>query len=154
MIKDTTQFQYCQKAVIFSEDGTKVLLAKRKGEADFDGTYSFVCGKMETTDDSIVSGIRREIHEELGTNVQITVYPTYTVNVYYTKKDGNGMILPHIFATYHGGDIILSDEYSEYRWVPVADLEGFEPKIHTIPDIVQKLLAAKESILGSDGIVI
>jgi hypothetical protein len=47
---DTTLFQYCQKLIILSADKTKVLLAKRKGEADYDGIYSFIGGKMETTD--------------------------------------------------------------------------------------------------------
>jgi 8-oxo-dGTP pyrophosphatase MutT (NUDIX family) len=154
MIKDTTHFQYCQKTVIFSEDFSSILLAKRKGEADFDGDYSFVCGKMETTDESIVAGIRREVREELGSDVHITIYPTYTVNVHYTKKDGNSMILPHIFSVYHGGMIQLSDEYSEYMWVPIGDIDTLEPKVHTIPDMVKKLFAAKDVILASEGVEI
>ena len=46
-------FQYCQKLIVLSEDKTQVLLAKRKGEADYDGVYSFIGGKMETTDESM-----------------------------------------------------------------------------------------------------
>lgn len=153
-MRDTTHFQYCQKTVIFSEDFSRILLAKRIGEADFEGKYSFVCGKMETTDASIVDGIRRELHEELGKNIQVTVYPTYTVNVYYTKKDGNGMILPHILAVFHGGKIQLNEEYSEYSWVPLVELEDFGPKVNTISDMVQTLLAAKDVILNTEGIKI
>lgn len=42
-------FQNCQKVVVFKDNNTKVLLAKRKGENDYDGIYSFVDGKMETS---------------------------------------------------------------------------------------------------------
>ena len=37
-------FQYCQKIVVLSKDKNKVLLCKRKGEADYDGTFSFIGG--------------------------------------------------------------------------------------------------------------
>ena len=57
---DRYLFQNCQKIVVFKDNNTKVLLAKRKGENDFEGVYSFIGGKMETTDDSIIKGIQRE----------------------------------------------------------------------------------------------
>jgi len=41
-----------------------VLLAKRAGEADYDGTWSFIGGKMETTDATLVAGMQREKNEE------------------------------------------------------------------------------------------
>jgi hypothetical protein len=43
-------FQYCQKIVVYSQDGQSVLLCKRKGEADFDSVFSFIGGKMERSD--------------------------------------------------------------------------------------------------------
>ncbi len=58
-------FQYCQKIVVFRNNNTEVLLAKRKGENDYDGTFSFIGGKMETTDNNPVEGMRREKNEEV-----------------------------------------------------------------------------------------
>ena len=46
------------------------------------------------------------------------------------------MVLPHTAGIYLSGDIHLSDEYSEYQWVPIAELENFEPKIENIPQLV------------------
>ncbi|HET7638483.1 MAG TPA: NUDIX hydrolase, partial [Ktedonobacteraceae bacterium] len=123
----TTLFQYCQKLIVLSEDKTKVLLAKRKGEADYDGVYSFIGGKMETTDDSILAGMKREKDEEIGQNARVAVLPDETYNLLFRKKDGNTMILPHIAGIFVGGDIELNEEYSEYKWVVIDDLEGFEP---------------------------
>lgn len=41
-------------------------MAKRKGKNDYDGTYSFVGGKMETSDNGILEGLKREKNEEIG----------------------------------------------------------------------------------------
>ena len=68
---DTTLFQYCQKIVIFSKDGTSVLLAKRRGEADYDGVFSFIGGKLESTDGGLVQGLQREKDEEIGPMIEI-----------------------------------------------------------------------------------
>ena len=93
-------FQYCQKIVVLSHDQKSVLLAKRNGEADYDGVFSFIGGKKETTDRSIIDGIKREKDEEIGTGTRIKIAPNETYNLLFRKKDGNSMILPHIAAIY------------------------------------------------------
>lgn len=136
-MNSNTFFQYCQKLIVLSEDKTKVLLAKRKGEADYDGTFSFIGGKMETTDESIVAGMKREKDEEIGTDVKVRLFPDETHNLLFRKKDGSSMILPHIPGVYISGEINLNEEYSEYRWVPIAELDTFEPMIEGIPELTQ-----------------
>ncbi|HSX06606.1 MAG TPA: NUDIX hydrolase [Candidatus Saccharimonadia bacterium] len=136
-----TLFQYCQKLIILSEDKTKVLLAKRKGEADYDGVYSFIGGKMETTDKSILAGMKREKDEEIGSGTVIAVLPSETYNVLFRKKDGNSMILAHIAGVFVSGTIVLSEEYSDYQWVPIDELASFEPKIENIPELTEWALA-------------
>ena len=136
---DQYSFQYCQKLVVFSEDRSSVLLCKRKGEADYDGTYSFIGGKMEISDGSIIEGLKREKDEEIGERCRVDLYSTFSINLFYTKADGNKMILPHYYAVFLGGEIVLSDEYSEYKWVPVNKLDDFEPKVPNIPDVVEQL---------------
>lgn len=137
---NTTLFQYCQKIVVLSKDKTKVLLCKRKGEADYDGVFSFIGGKMETTDTSIIEGIRREKNEEVGIDFKIQLLSTYSMNMLFHKSDGNAMILPHYLGIHEEGDIQLNEEYSEYMWVHMDSLEAFEPKIPNIPDVIQGLL--------------
>ena len=65
-MSSTLLFQYCQKLVVLSTDKQSVLLAQRKGEADYDGVFSFIGGKLETTDESLLAGMRREKNEEIG----------------------------------------------------------------------------------------
>jgi 8-oxo-dGTP pyrophosphatase MutT (NUDIX family) len=137
MSTDVTLFQYCQKLVILSADKQSVLLAKRKGEADYDGVYSFIGGKMETTDEGLLAGMKREKDEEIGQAAKINVLPDETYNLFFRKKDGNAMVLPHVASVYVTGEIELNDEYSDYHWVPLAEIDSFEPKIPNIPQLAR-----------------
>ena len=47
------------------------------------------------------------------------------------------MVLPHYYARFIGGEIMLNDEYSEYRWVNLRELDQFEPKIETVAPMVE-----------------
>lgn len=137
-------FQYCQKLIIFSEDWSKVLLAKRQGEANYDGAFSFIGGKMEISDEIIIAGLKREKDEEIGASAKVSVYPLATNNLLFRKADGSAMILPHYLARFTGGDITLNpQEYSEYRWVAIEDLPALEPKIDNIPTMTAWALALK-----------
>lgn len=145
-------FQYCQKLVVFSADMQSVLLARRHSEIDYDGVFSFIGGKLETTDESLLAGMQREKDEEIGTGVKLKVLPNETYNILFRKKDGNTMVLPHIPAVYERGEITLNDEYSEYRWVPLSELEAFQPKIESILPMSQ-WAAEKLAAAGSDKFV-
>ena len=148
-------FQYCQKIIIISQDKTKTLLCKRKGEADYDGIFSFVGGKMETTDESLIDGLRREKIEEIGNDFKIKLLQTFSLNKLYRKKDGNTLILPHYLAIYQIGEVHLNtDEYSEYKWVEIKELEKFEPKVPNIPEVLEELLRLEKIATEEDFILI
>ena len=146
-------FQYCQKLVVLSKNKKTVLLCKRKGEADYDGVFSFIGGKMETTDTSMLEGLEREKNEEVGKEFKANVFTKFSHNLLFAKKDGNSMILPHYLAIYVQGDIVLSNEYSEHQWVPIDTLDQFEPKIPNIPEVVKELLRL-EKISSPDDFVL
>ncbi len=151
---DKYLFQYCQKIVVFDKNNSRVLLAKRVGENDFDRTFSFIGGKIETTDPNPIEGMRREKNEEVGADFKISLYPLFSTANYFIKKDGNCMILPHYYAKYLSGEINLNQEYSEYKWVEVDKLETFEPKIDNIPDYARRLLALMRMMDEKDFVVI
>lgn len=137
---DQYLFQNCQKIVVFSADNSQVLLAKRKGEQDYDGVYTFIGGKMEISDNSLIAGMKREKCEEIGIDAKILIYPIFNHMVLFQKKDGHHMLIPHYYAQYVTGVIHLSDEYADYTWINIDELEAFEPKIKNIPEIVTNLL--------------
>lgn len=151
---DQYLFQYCQKIVVFAADETKVLLCRRRQEVDFEKTFSFIGGKMETKDEGFVDSLQREKNEEVGPDFKIKIYPTFTTNVLFTKKNGQSMILPHYYAIYERGDIKLNSEYSEYRWVPLNTIDSFEPKIYTIPGVLAKFQTLRRIIKETKSVII
>lgn len=135
-MKNDLLFQYCQKVVLFNKNLTAVLLARRKDEQDFEGTFSLIGGKLEKKDGGLIEGLRREKNEEIGRSSKVKICPFISYNIFYQKKDGSGMILPHYLGIYESGPIRLSSEYSEYAWVPIRNISAFEPKINTVPEAV------------------
>lgn len=105
---------------------------------------------METTDKSILAGLQREKNEEVGTSFKIKIYPIYSINHFFIKKDGNRMIVPHYYAIYSSGEVNINEEYSEYKWVPITELKNFEPKIPTIPSVVDNFLKISKSFSDSE----
>jgi len=127
-----THFQYCPKLAVFDRAGASVLLCRRKGEQDYDGVFSLIGGKMEHKDASISAAIRREKDEEVGPGFVVQLLLTLSVDVFFAKVDGNRMILPHYYARHVQGELALSDEYSEFKWVPMDDLPHFSPMIENV----------------------
>jgi len=129
-------FMYCQKIIVFSEDGASILLAKRQGEQDYDGVYTFIGGKMERSDKTLLDALRREKTEEVGAKLKLDICLTVNRTIEFTRKDGHRVILPHYIARSRGGEVVLNEEYSDYAWVPVEKLASFSPLIDNIPDFV------------------
>jgi len=141
-----TLFQYCQKIVVFSQDGSKVLLCRRKGEEDYDGVYSFIGGKMEHKDATILESLKREKDEEVGKDFKVGIYQGFTTQDFFIKKSGHRMVLPHYYAVHISGDIQLNEEYDDYKWVSVNNLDECKNRIPTIDNVVEKLLVLKDKM--------
>lgn len=143
-------FQNVQKLVVFSKDGKSVLMCKRQGEADLDGVFTFIGGKMETTDKTLLNGLKREKDEETGPGFQVRVCPHFSTNRIFITKNKSMQILPHYYAEHLKGEIVLNEEYSEYKWVKLEELASFEPKVETIPGVVEELLRLKKVLKEED----
>lgn len=115
-------------------------MARRANEADHDNTFSLIGGKTETTDGDLVAGLKREKDEEIGPSARVKVcWRMSCYQVWFQRADGRCMVLPHHVAIFAGGDIQLNpEEYTEYRWVPAADLHTFQPLIPNIPEVVRQ----------------
>ncbi len=147
-------FQFCQKIVVFSRDLKSVLLCQRQGEMDYNDIYSFIGGKMETTDASILDGLKREKDEEVGPDFKVNICPKYSANLFYIKKDGSRMILPHYYAVHISGEVLLNEEYSDYKWVRLDEIEAFEPKVKSIPGTINDLLLLAKILDDKDFVAI
>jgi 8-oxo-dGTP pyrophosphatase MutT (NUDIX family) len=150
MQTDPLLFQYCPKQIVFSADKKSVLLARRAGEADYNGVYSFIGGKTETTDGGLLAGLRREKNEEVGEQARLRIcYAMSCYQTWFTKANGASMILPHHIAIYQGGDIVLSNEYSEYKWVPIEEIDHYN-RVPTVPPAVHAALCYLPMLTDKD----
>ncbi len=147
---DKYSFQNCLKIIVFSKDKSKVLLCRRKGEADYDGVFSFIGGKMEVSDKTIAESLKREKNEEVGEEFIIRICPKYCINILFTKNDGSKMVVSNYYSEHVCGEIKLSQEYSEYKWADINNLDSFEPKIPTIPTTIREMLRLSKIIQNQE----
>ena len=97
------------KGIIYDELQKKVLLLKRsKAEAIGVGTWEGAGGKVEEGE-GLEEALRREILEEAGVLVKVgkLAYVSYV----------GAMIILVYYCTIESGNVILSEEHCEARWV-------------------------------------
>ena len=72
----------------------------------------------------------------------------------FDRKDGRRVVLSHYYGRYHSGEIRLSDEYSEARWVDVRVVPFFEPKVESLPRVISELTKLERLIQEGDFVLI
>ena len=97
------------KGIIFDEQRKKILLLKRSEREDIGvGTWEGVGGTVEAGE-SLEEALRREIREEAGISVEVE-------NLAYVSYVGTMIILVY-YCVLKSGDVTLSEEHCEARWV-------------------------------------
>lgn len=116
------------KGIIRRNDG-KILVLKRNDKDDHKpGVWETVGGGMDK-EESPRQALLREISEETGLAVNVS----NPFNVFIFKKDtGEFKIGITFLCEYLSGEIMLSDEHSEYRWIEPKEFSEMEsvPSLH------------------------
>ncbi len=103
-------------AIIFrnEKNGRLYLLLRSKG-----GTWGFAKGKVDQGE-SLQEAAIREVKEETG--ISISLMPEFVKSIQYNFIDRSGEKLrkqvAFFLATTDTQEVILSDEHSEYIWLP------------------------------------
>ena len=113
---------------IIRKDG-KILVVKRAEQDGFrGGTWETVGGGIDENE-SPQEALKREIMEEAGVMVDIEE----PFNVFYFKN-GNGEIKIGItfLCDWISGEVVLSEEHSEHKWIEPGEFMNFEsvPSLH------------------------
>jgi 8-oxo-dGTP pyrophosphatase MutT (NUDIX family) len=125
---DAARFRVRFGAYIFN-DQKQILLMKNQRNL-----WAIVGGHMEegeTPDEAL----KREVMEEAS--IEIDVICPFMV----TTQDDSVIITS--VAMYKSGDIKLSEEHSDYKWLDLDELEAFEP---SFPELPQRARNACEKI--------
>lgn len=127
-------FRIIIKALIFK--GDKLLLIKRNKKSDFaGGCWDIPGGKMEykeTPEDAL----KREVYEETGLNINIENIISISSGINEKKKKQYISIV--YLCKYNSGDILLSDEHTDYIWLNINEAESYE-KIYYIEDALNNI---------------
>jgi 8-oxo-dGTP pyrophosphatase MutT (NUDIX family) len=141
--------------VIIHRDG-KYLITKRSDKLPvFPGLWTVPGGGLETDDyinlppsfqdgqwyNALDVGLRRELIEEVNLEVGELSYLT---NIAFIRPDGKPCLVLSFFAPYKSGDIKLSAEDSEYKWVTADEagkyklIPGIDEEIRQVDKILRK----------------
>ena len=125
--------QYCiaVKGIIRREDG-KVLVLKRSDKDDHKpGVWETVGGGMDK-EESPQEALLREISEETGLVVSVGS----PFNVFTFKKDtGEFKVGITFLCEYTSGDVMLSDEHTEYAWIEPGEFS----EMQSVPSLYEEI---------------
>ena len=104
------------KTIISNEVG-KVLLLKenrsdRKKRWDLPGA---TLTEDESFDEVLISAVQKQ--------VGCYIYPAKIVGITSYTKYGNKYLTVIMESVILNGDLILSDEYDEYKWIPIDEIK-------------------------------
>lgn len=129
-MSDTTYFVAAVSAVIFR--GDKLLAMKRSVTKDAaPGVWETLSGRIDREEDPL-EAVKREIQEECGLTVEVDPRP---VTAYHAFRKGIPMILIIYRAEYVSGEVTISAEHDDYRWVTsqeFADLSVLERLVEAV----------------------
>ena len=122
------QYFLAVKGIIRRSDG-KMLVLKRSANDDHKPSVWETVGGGMDREETPQEALMREIQEETSLDVRVDV----PFNVFSFKKDtGEFKVGITFLCEYLSGEVVLSDEHSEYRWIDpkeFADLESV-PSLH------------------------
>ncbi len=101
-------------------DGDRVFITRRSPDSHQGGKWEFPGGKLESQEE-VLSGLRRELHEELGVDVQ-QAHPFMQIHHAYPDKE----VLLDVWRIMAYGGMPHGREGQEARWIPRQDLPQFE----------------------------
>ncbi len=116
------QYFLAVKGIIRRNDG-KILVLKRSEKDDHKpGVWETVGGGMDK-EESPQEALLREISEETGLMANVSG----PFNVFTFKKDtGEFKVGITFLCEYLSGEVMLSDEHSEYRWIQPKEFSEME----------------------------
>lgn len=125
------EYHLTVKGIIHRSDG-KILVLKRNNRDDHKpGIWETVGGGMdqkETPQKELV----REILEETGLTIEVeTPFNVFT----FIRDTGEFKVGITFLCKYIDGEVVLSDEHSEYRWIDPKEFSQLE----SIPSLYEEI---------------
>ncbi len=110
------------KAIVLNEHG-ELLILKRASAEDVDAELWDLPGGRLSVGEIKEQGLLREAKEETGLDIEIVT----PANIWSYSPNAHTTIKGYTYlCKYIGGDVALSAEHSEYKWIVPDDLGAYE----------------------------
>lgn len=119
----------------------KALITKRAREPE-KGRFDIPGGFLDADEDPI-SGLKREVSEELGITVEVTYDDLIQAVPHRYGDDGDWTLAIGFIARHSAGEPVAADDVEEIRWVTADDLDGLDFAWEHDRELVRKALAQK-----------
>lgn len=155
---DPNKAHYVVATGILVKDG-KYLIAKRADhEKVFPSKWTVPGGKLEVSDykdrtpdtqgakqwyNICEDVIRREMMEEVGLKIKNI---NYLASLTFIRPDGIPTLVISLFGQYDGGEVILSEDLSDYVWVTLAEAKNYD----LIDGIYEEIELLDKHLKGND----
>lgn len=116
-----------QKCIIVNHDGKIFALKRASDDHSRGGNWDLPGGGYEQGED-VLSSIKREVMEEAGlaVNTLCPVYFTNRIGVGEGFFKGDTVFGVCYVSSDWRGDVVLSSEHVEYRWVTPKEFKSFD----------------------------
>ena len=91
------------------------LLLKRSAQKIYPGLWQMVSGHINKTETAVETALR-ELKEETGL-LPFRMWVAPNVNSFYSPEDDSITMIPVFAAQVKSGNVLLSDEHTEFKWV-------------------------------------
>lgn len=155
-IQDKELHRVEMTAIIYQKDRKYLITKRSPHKKHFPGRWTVPGGGLSVDDYinlprthegenqwyySLTNGLIREIKEEVGLSVG---KPEYLLDLTFIKGDNVPVLVLSYFAEYLGGDVVLDQDATEFKWVSVDEMkdydliEGIDEEIRMVDDILKK----------------
>lgn len=133
-------FRGVVKIIVYNDNGNVLVLKRNKETTVFPGMWDLPGGKIEFGE-TFQSAVIREISEEIKIDVDAVSNPVFGWTGIAYNKDTQ--FFGYLFIAKHvAGNVILSHEHTDYRWINRAELEQLD--IHQdFKDMIYKFFDKK-----------
>lgn len=128
-------FSNAAKAFII-KDSKLLLIKRRPNDAHRPGAWDIIGGRLEPGESPFL-GLQREAKEEA--DIEIEIVMPLDVN-YFTRDDGQQITLMIFLCRIKSGEIKLSEEHTEYKWLDLkSPIQEFPEWLHQTATRVNEL---------------
>ena len=122
-------YRIAAKAFII-KDGKLFMMKRRANDPHKPGAWDIPGGRLDFGE-SPYDGLTREVKEEISSEVDIIM----PIDVqHFTRDDGQHITLIMFLCHLRNGDMKLSEEHQEYKWIDINS------EVDTIPKFFHKAL--------------